>query len=123
MKKLISFLLVVGLIAFCSSAVADSTRTEPLSTSGVLTSSQDVASRGIDIYRIMVNGTAATSGVALYNAAVGASGAPDVSNCVFEIYEATSGEGHYIDFGENPLRLDTGCYIQMFDAAVVLHYR
>ena len=121
MKKLLSFLLVVGFVCLvCSPVLADSTRTEPLKTSGALTSNQMVATRGIDVYRIMVNGTAATSGFGLYdkeNTAVA------VADCKFEIYEATNGEGHYIDFGDNPLKFNAGCALVVFDGAIVLHYR
>ena len=122
MKKLLSFLLVVGLVfGLCSPAFADSSRMSPLKTSGALTSNQLVRGNGIDVYRIMFNGTAATSGFGLYD--VAAKGLEAVADCEIEIYEATDGEGYYIDFGENPLKFDTGCSLVIFDGAIVLHYR
>ena len=122
MKKLLSFLLVVGLVlVLCPLAFADSSRTSPLKTSGVLTSNQLVRGRGIDVYRIMCNGTGATSQFGLYDVAT--KGLEAVADCEFEIYEATSGEGHYIDFGENPLKFDTGCSLVIYNGAIVLHYR
>jgi len=121
MKKLLSFLLVVSVLALCASASADSTRTSPLKTSGALTSNQVVRGHGIDVYRIMCNGTTDTSGFGLYDSTT--LGGATVTVCKFEIYEATSGEGHYIDFGENPLKFDTGCSLVIFDGAIVLHYR
>ena len=120
MKKLLSSLLIVAIVVFASSAFAQD-RYTPMKTSGALTTDgqNSVRNYGIDIYRIMFNGTAATSGLAIYDSA----DAGTTENCVLEIYEATDGEGHYIDFGDNPLKLDTGCQVQIFDAAVVLHYR
>ena len=121
MKKLLSFLLVVGLVlALCPLAFADSRRTSPLKTSGALTSNQVVSGHGIDVYRIMCNGTAATSKFGLYDAGTGDA---TVANCMFEIYEANDGEGHYIDFGENPLKFDTACSLVISSGAIVLHYR
>jgi len=122
MKKLLSFLLVIGLVVgLCSSACADSSRTSPLKTSGALTSNQLVAGHGIDIYRIMVNNTAGSLTFGLYDTAT--LGAETVARCEIEIYEATDGEGHYIDFGENPLKFDTGCSLVVTNGAIVLHYR
>ncbi len=121
MKKLLSFLLVVSVLVLCSSAFADISRTTVLSTSGALTADAVVAGHGIDIYRIMFNATAATAQVGIYDAA--GLGGTLITACMLEIYEATDGEGHYIDFGDNPLKLNTGCALIIEDAAVVLHYR
>ena len=122
MKKLLSFLLVIGLIfVLCPTAFADSSRTSPLKTSGAITADQVVAGHGIDIYRIMFNNTAATAGFGLYDSAT--LGGTVVGVCEIEIYEAIDGEGRNIDFGENPLKFDTGCALVIFDGAIVLHYR
>ena len=136
MKRL-SFLLVVGLIVgFSVSAFADDSfiitrekagpgeRHQPLKHTDILLVDTNVIasiSQPVEIYRIFVTGTAATSAIGIYDATNLASAA--ASTCVFEIYEATDGKGYAIDFGDDPIRLTTGFSVKLTNAYAVIHYR
>lgn len=136
MKRLL-LLLVVGLIvAFSAPAFADDDfvitrekagpgeRHQPLKQTDILTSSTNVIAsitQPVNIHRIFVTGTAATSAIAILDAATYVN--PDASTIVFEIYEATNGAGYYIDFGDDPIRLTTGFSVWLVDAYAVIHYR
>jgi len=136
MKRLF-LLLVVGLVATLSiTAFADDDfvitrdkagpgeRHQPLKNTDILLADTVVIasiSEPVNIYRIFVTGTAATSAIGIYDA--GSMPATAASTCVFEIYEATTGSGYYIDFGDDPIRLTTGFSVNLEDAYAVIHYR
>ena len=136
MKRL-SFLLVVGLIvAFSASAFADDDfvitrekaapegRDKQLKHTDILLVDTNVIAsitQPVEIYRIFVTGTAATSAIGIYDAVSKQVAAAD--KCVFEIYEATNGKGYAIDFGDDPIRLTTGFVVLLDDAYAVIHYR
>ena len=136
MKRLF-LLLVVGLIATLSvTAFGDDDfvitrekagpgeRHQPYKNTDILLADTVVIasiSEPVNIYRIFVTGTAATSAIGIYD--VGSINETAVSKCVFEIYEATTGKGYYIDFGDDPIRLTTGFAVILEDAYAVIHYR
>jgi len=136
MKRLL-LLLVVGLIATLSTVAfadddfvitrdkaAPGERHQPLKHTDILLASTNVIasiSEPVNIYRIFVTGTAGTSAIGIYDA--GSMGGTAASTCVFEIYEATTGKGYYIDFGDDPIRLTTGFSVILTDAYAVIHYR
>lgn len=136
MKRLL-LLLVVGLIATLSiSAFADDDfvitrekagpgeRHQPLKHTDILLVSTEVIasiSEPVNIYKIFVTGADATSAIGIYDA--GTLGTATAAVCAFEIYEATTGSGYYIDFGDDPIRLTTGFTVLLEDAYAVIHYR
>ena len=134
MKRLL-LLLVVGLIVSFSVSADDDfvitrekagpgERHQPYKNTDILLTDTVVIasiSEPVNIYRIFVTGTAATSAIGIYD--VGTMGGTAASTCVFEIYEATTGSGYYIDFGDDPIRLTTGFSVILEDAYAVIHYR
>ena len=75
----------------------------------------------INIYRIYITSIAATSTVGIWDEEYDSALAD--SNCVFEIFEATNGAGYYLDFGDDPIRIETALSVRAVDANVVIHYR
>ena len=145
MKRLL-LLLVVGLIVtFSSPAFADDDfviirekagpgeRHQPLIATGFIGPSSDgvntipfevleaTVTQPIEIHKIFVTATAATSSLGIYDAAT--AGTCTNANCKFEIYEATDGAGYYIDFGDDPVVLTTAFSVLINDAYAVIHYR
>ncbi len=138
MRKILSLVLVVGLMAIFSASVfadddfvitrdkaaLDVGRYQNLIKTAIEQADAVVLAtitQPVYIYRIYVTSLAATSGMAIYDAGSIAEGIN--SNCVFEVYEATNGAGYYIDFGDDPIKLTTGFTITLFDAYTVVHYR
>lgn len=123
MKKLLSFLLVVGLFVLFTNPVYPQ-REQDWQYDAVDDSTTElnvVNTVGGDIYWVSMIAHTATATFCIYNADSTTEHAS--TNAVFEGAEATNGEGHFYDFSEHPIVLDDGIFVHCIDCYVNIGYK
>jgi len=117
MKKFLIISVLMGLFFIGIQHVDAAPRTRNSFTSGA--TSTLVSKRAIDIVRICFISTANGGSFTIYDT----TGENGTGTVVMEGKEATSGNSKVLDFSNDPIHVDNGCYLAVVSGQVSIEYR